>query len=174
MKEIFKKIPGYESYFVSNLGNVVSNKFNKNKILKQSKTIYGHLTVTFCYKGKTKTFCVHQVVAMAFLNHVPCGLNLVVDHINDIKTDNRIENLQIITHLENINKNKKKPKYKGVYWNSDKNMFISRIKINNKLIHLGLFNDELKAYQTYLIAESIKNKYENNNEKFRDLCKERI
>ena len=46
---------------------------------------------------------VHQLVAMAFLQHVPDGMNLVIDHINGDKQDNRVENLRIVTQKKNTN-----------------------------------------------------------------------
>jgi len=39
---------------------------------------------------------------MAFLNHTPCGHKLIVDHINENKLDNRVENLQLITNKQNV------------------------------------------------------------------------
>ena len=43
---------------------------------------------------------------MAFLNHKPNGNKLVVDHINNVKTDNRLSNLQIITQRKNTSKDR--------------------------------------------------------------------
>ena len=99
MKEIWKSIPGYEGlYEVSNLGNVKS--LIRNRILNPSKEC-GYLKTTLSNKTKKK-FAVHQLVAMAFLNHIPCGHKLVIDHKNENKLDNRSVNLQIVTNKQNI------------------------------------------------------------------------
>lgn len=98
--EEFRDIIGYEGlYQVSNLGRVKS--LRRNKFLSPSKE-HGYLKTSLCKDGKQRKFAIHQLIAMAFLGHVPCGHKLVVDHINDDKLDNRLENLQVITNKENI------------------------------------------------------------------------
>lgn len=110
--EIWKDIPGYEEYYqVSNLGRVKSFKLKKITILKQYKNTNNYLVVTLHNKKKhfnPKKISVHLLVAMAFLNHKPNKTNeIVVDHINNIRFDNRLENLQLITNRENNSKDKK-------------------------------------------------------------------
>tara|TARA_R110002153_G_scaffold268034_1_gene432522 strand:+ start:51 stop:563 length:513 start_codon:yes stop_codon:yes gene_type:complete len=164
--EIWKEIKGYEDYEVSNLGRVkslartiyrsngISQTF-KEKILKPNKGNNGYLKVGL-YKGcKVKTKAIHQLVAENFLNHIPCGYKLVVDHINNIKTDNRLENLQVVTNRENSTKDKRKgctSKYTGVYWNKSRGKWRSNIKINGKDIYLGYFMDETEAAEAYKTA----------------------
>ncbi len=130
-EEIYKSIPGYENiYEVSNYGNVKSIKFGKEKILKPNKTRTGYLQVGLLKDGRKK-IGVHQLVAMAFLNHTPCGMELVIDHINDIKSDNRIINLQVVTQRENI---WKKLKYHNLLNSKDmKDIYITQLK-NDKPI----------------------------------------
>lgn len=153
--EEFRDIPGYEGlYQVSNLGNVKSLNYNrtcKEKNLKTRIDGNGYYQVGFCKNGEVKTFKVHKLVAMTFLNHKPCGHKLVIDHLNDIKTDNRLENLQIVTQRENVFKTQGRysSQYKGVSWSKQKNKWVSNILINKKRIHLGLFNCELAASISY-------------------------
>ena len=150
--EIWKDIPGYEGlYQVSNLGRVKSLKYNKERILKCGINTHGYNIVVLCDNGKPKTKNVHQLVAMSFLNHNPCGFKLVIDHKNDIKTDNRLENLQIVTSRFNNHKTQGKysSKYKGVYWNVQKKKWRSQINIKNRLIWLGDFKCELAASYAY-------------------------
>ena len=122
VKEIWKAIPGYEyMYEVSNLGNVKSlsrenysgggMKISKERILKQHKNGRGYLKVVLSKNSFKKQISVHQLVVMAFMGHIPNGkMDLVVDHINDDKLDNRVENLQVVTQSENIYKSYKKNK----------------------------------------------------------------
>jgi hypothetical protein len=149
--EIWRKIEGFEYYEVSNLGMIKSLKFGKEKILKPGKNRGGYFTVNLSKDKIPKCKTIHQLVAIAFLNHKPCGLNLVVDHKNDDKTDNKVENLQIVTQRFNTRKTQGKysSKYKGVCLNKALNKWISTIRINGKNIHLGLFNTELEASETY-------------------------
>jgi len=88
---------------------------------------------------------------MAFLNHKPNGLNLVVDHVNNIKTDNRLGNLQVVSQRYNSTKNKKEgtSKYPGVYWHSKEKKWMAAIRINGKKVHLGTFSDEAMAGLAY-------------------------
>lgn len=151
-KEIFKDVPGYEGiYQVSNMGNVKSLKFGKEKMLKPTKDTTGRLQVDFHLNKVRKNFKVHQLVAIVFLGHVPCGYKLVVDHINDNHLDNRVENLQIVTQRENACKTQGRysSQYKGVNWRADCNKWAAKIKINNKSIHLGHFKNEYDAHLAY-------------------------
>jgi hypothetical protein len=169
MEEIFKDIPNYEGmYQVSNLGNVKSlprfrktgtvsgGYITKEKILK--KTIYsnGYVIATLNNYGKKEKKSVHQLVAMAFLNHKPNGFKLVVDHINNIKTDNRLENLQIITNRENSSKKQKgTSKYTGVSFSVKSKKWASAIFLNGKSIFLGQYLTEKEAsiaYQNKLLT----------------------
>jgi len=150
MKEIYKDIKGYEGYQVSNLGNVKSFKGIKERILKNNSCGDGYLAVALHESGKQKTFKIHKLVAVAFLNHTPNGHKIVIDHINSIKTDNRLENLQLITNRENLSKDKKgSSSYTGVCWREKANKWTSSIYINGKRKYLGSFNTERIAHIVY-------------------------
>ena len=104
--ENWKDIKGYEGHYqVSDLGRVKSIKFNKERILHIQKNGSGYLKCELCKNGKVKTRTVHSLVAEVFLNHESNIYN-VVDHINNIKTDNKLSNLQIISQRENSTKDK--------------------------------------------------------------------
>jgi hypothetical protein len=150
IEEIWKDIPGYEGiYQVSDLGNVKSLRFNKEKILKPGVNGSGYYTVVLC-KGKRKTKKVHKLVAMAFLNHNPDGYKLVVDHKDNDKLNNILSNLQLISQRENSSKDKKgTSKHTGVSWDKERNKWKSSISINGKLKNLGRFNCELAAHHAY-------------------------
>jgi len=151
-KEVWKDVLNYEGiYQISNLGRVKSLKFGKERILRVGVDGNGYLNANLSKNGKVKSRCVHQLVVIAFLNHTPCGLELVVNHINFNKTDNRVENLEVITNRENTNKKhlKSSSQYTGVSWYKPTGKWASHIWINGKLKNLGLFMDELEASNAY-------------------------
>ena len=151
MKERFKDIKGYDrDYQVSNLGRVKSLKFGKEKILKICIGSNGYLLVRLCKNGKTNTSYIHRLVAETFLQK-PRGWDIVVDHINNDRLDNRLDNIQWITHRENCSKDKNKGTSKiiGVSWNKRDSKWMACIWIDGKNKHLGLFTSELEASQAY-------------------------
>lgn len=163
MIEIWKDIPGYEGmYQVSNLGRIKSlsrdinrnnSKFTlKEKILIGGIDSKGYKNVGLNFNSFKKVINIHKLVAMAFLNHIPDGTHkIVVDHINDNKLDNRVENLQLITNRENCSKSRKNTSsnYTGVSWHKRYNKLASNICINDKKVYLGRFNTEEEANEVY-------------------------
>lgn len=85
-------------YEVSTESRVRSMRYGN--ILKQTPTKIGYLQVTFQVQYKRKTFYVHRLVANAFIPN-PNGYT-DVNHINEDKTDNRVENLQWVSHKQNM------------------------------------------------------------------------
>lgn len=97
-EEIWKKIEGYPSYSVSNIGRVRND--TRDKLLKLVRNRCGYIVARLNIEGVQKTHTIHRLVAMAY---IPNPLNKPeVNHINEDKTDNRVSNLEWVTRSENI------------------------------------------------------------------------
>ena len=106
--------------------------------------------------GKKKTIRTHLLIANAFFNHITNGCQkIVVDHIDNNKLNNNVDNLQLITNRENTSKNKinKTSKYTGVYWDKARNKWHVEIRFGKIKKHLGRFDCELEASNAYLKAK---------------------
>jgi hypothetical protein len=156
-EEVWKDIPGYEDlYQVSNLGNVMSLKYKGHdikKLLKIKTTRNGYKFIIINNNKIKKSFYVHQLVCMAFLNHKPNGINLVCDHINSDITDNRLINLRIVTHRKNcsIEKTIKRDFPVGVslYDYLKVKKYRASISIRGKQKILGNFKTPEEASEAY-------------------------
>ena len=98
-------IPGFEHYEVSNTGKVISHNWKNSKQTRElsPRNWNGYLGVYLTSDiGKARLIAVHRIVALTFLGEPPP--NTEVDHINSIRSDNRVENLQYLTHKENCQK----------------------------------------------------------------------
>lgn len=153
--EEFKSLSGYEGiYEVSNIGRVKSLKRKgrlQDKILHPSLS-RGYKIVALTNRNKKlKFFGVHQLVAMAFLNHIPSGHDLVCDHINLNRSDNRVENIRIVSNRQNTSHKKKSSssEYTGVSWYKQTGKWMCHIMMNKKVKHLGYFTNEIDAHNKY-------------------------
>lgn len=107
MTEIFKPVIGYDGiYEISNFGKVKSlarkgkGSRNTDIILSPGMGGSGYYFVYLCKNGTNKMFMIHRLVAINFLDNPENKRE--VNHINGIKTDNRLENLEWVTPSENI------------------------------------------------------------------------
>lgn len=122
MQEVWKDIKGYEGlYQVSNFGRIKSlerkridrNQILPEKILSIRKKENGYLTVSLNKNTKDKKHLVHRLVAQAFIPNIdnkPC-----INHKDENKTNNNVDNLEWCTHKYNSNYNNLfKKRYKKV------------------------------------------------------------
>ena len=152
--EVWKGIPSFKNYEVSNLGNVRSLNYRKTRKIKLLAKLInnkGRYSVNLYKKSKMyANQYISVLVAKAFLNHQPNGGKIVVDHINNIKSNDNLYNLQVITQRENSTKDRKGlSKYAGVSWHKPSNKWQSAIFINGKYKYLGTYKSEPKASQAY-------------------------
>jgi len=104
MSEIWKRVPGYDRYKVSNKGRVIGasgrllNPFDRQKHTNRNGYLTVHLS-TPNGKSKYKNMTVHYLVLLAFIGERPKGF--VINHINGIRGDNRLENLEYCTQSHN-------------------------------------------------------------------------
>jgi hypothetical protein len=85
-------------WFITDCGEVISKKTGKARKLFVNRD--GYVTVTYSYRGKTRNFYVHRLVAEYFIEPIPKGM--AVNHKDGDKTNNHVDNLEIVTYSENI------------------------------------------------------------------------
>ena len=103
-----------ENYEIScEYPHCIRNKKSK-RILKPCLDSKGYFQICLCHEGKKVAYKVHRLIVNNLVERIPD--NLCIDHINNIRSDNRIENLRIVSCYENnVNKNNKGVKF--VYFN---------------------------------------------------------
>jgi len=109
----------------------------------------------FAIRIDNKSHQLHRIIAFCFgkleqiewINHTNN-----VDHINGIRTDNRVENLRQVTNHQN---QWNRTKAKGYTWHKPTKKWKAQIQLNGKPIHLGCYNTEEEARNAYLRAKKI-------------------
>ena len=155
-EEIWKTIPDFDNYLISNLGRVKSFQKEKNgKIMINCINTDGYYAVLLINKEKKLSKNIHRLLAELFIlnpNNLPC-----VDHVNNDRLNNDLNNLCWCTHGQNqFNTNKKSTKtssqYKGVYWNKRSQKWHAQVSFERKKYHLGYFTSEIEAALAYNTA----------------------
>ena len=141
-----KQIEGYEDYMIDEDGNVYSNKSGQVKKLKLKKT-RGYLYASLFKNKKQKTCYIHRLLYQTFVGNIPEGIE--VDHIDRDKTNNKLNNLRLVTRQQN-NFN---TTAKGYTWNKVAKKWEAQIMLDRKKIFLGFFNTESEARAAYLAAK---------------------
>jgi len=171
----WRKIPNYKYYLISEYGDIKSldrnisdsigrNYLKKGSDLKHSKNKKGYLKIALHENGTYKNYKIHQLAAMAFLNHTPCGMKKIVDHIDENILNNHYTNLRITTNRSNLSRNKKGTSLLvGV--SKTKKRYAAQIQING-------INLYLKSYPTEILASNMYQKALNNKHLFNGNVKE--
>ena len=148
----FKEIPGFNGkYFISKNGDILSLVTGRPKIRKPVKSRNGYYFVRLVVEyGKQKTFQVHRLVVKTYiLESDKWPKDKVTDHINGNKTDNRLENLELVTNQENIRRafalggyiNKYTP-VKARNWETKETILFESCNACER--HIGLHKDLIK------------------------------
>ena len=187
MIEEWRPVVGYEGlYEVSNTGQVrsldryiknghSSYRLHKGKVISLLKGEYGYIQVNLYYNGKNYKKYVHRLVAQAF---IPNPDNLPqINHKDEDKTNNRVDNLEWCTAKYNINYGTRKDKVretaiKNGYWTGLRSG-LSKKEYNH--IYYQENTDKLKEYnQKYYqenrdsICEQKRSYYQDNKDKIKD------
>ncbi|KAA6303118.1 MAG: hypothetical protein EZS26_000721 [Candidatus Ordinivivax streblomastigis] len=161
MNEAWKDVQGYEGiYQVSNFGRIkalsrtVQAKAGclrqiPETILKDEINYNGYRSIHLVKEGKRMRHRVHLLVWDAFGNGQRAGKKIVIDHINNDKTNCHISNLQLLPSRDNSIKGKKKDGHlTGAYYNNYS--WFSKIRIGKRIKHLGSFSSEIEAHKAYM------------------------
>lgn len=108
----------------------------------KSKTTNGYINLSIWYNKKRYSFTGHQF-AWYFIHKETV---ICIDHINGIKSDNRIINLRSVTHSQNAMNMKPQ---KGITFCKRTNRWVANITVNYKKIYLGSFINEQEALNCY-------------------------
>lgn len=98
-------------------------------------------------------YSAHRLAWMYVHGELP---ELDIDHINGNPSDNRLENLRLVTHQQNMCNRKKRNDnssgYPGVCFHKTNNKWHASIRVKGKRIHLGYFKTAKEAYDKYVEA----------------------
>jgi len=158
--EIWKYVNGYdEAYKISNLGNVVSNKYIIPRLLTKDKST-GYYRVCLSKNKIPNHVLIHRLIAEHFIEN---PLNKPqVNHIDENKLNNNILNLEWVTARENIEYSLTKrsvSKIKGVNWIERMKTYQCSIYLNGKKHYLGSSPIKEKAIElvnNFLIINNLK------------------
>jgi len=160
-QEKWLPVVGFEdSYEVSDLGRVRSvtrERPNKHKstaliagfYLIPMKNKSGHLSVKLYKNNSPKQKFIHTLVVESFVGVGLVKKGFVIDHVNNIPSDNRLENLQIITMSLNGRKDRSKgtSNYRWVYFDKTYNRWWFSINVQGKKVRSTRFKTEMEAHE---------------------------
>jgi hypothetical protein len=100
-----------------------------------------------------KTYTAHKLIWLLMTGkNIPIGLE--IDHVNNVKDDNRWANLRLATRQQNIaNVGSRRDGLKGAYRNHYR--WAAKIGVNGRFIHLGNFLTEAEAHEAHMRAAKL-------------------
>lgn len=149
MEEIFKPIPNFDGYEISNYGRVISYKSKKPREMTINKYSNGYCFVSLSKNGIVKSYLVHRLVMMTF-KPIENMEQLEVNHLDCNRENNHLDNLEWVTSKENKeyrDKLKHTPKAKTIE--------VTMLKTGEKLY----FNSMTECAEYYGITRKAINKY---------------
>jgi hypothetical protein len=158
--EIWKTIKEFEDYQVSTLGNIRSLKFGKERILKKNINSSGYFCCNISI-NVSKSFYLHRLIAESFIYNPENKKE--INHINGIKTDNRIENLEWCTRSENmkhayvtgLKKDKRRKLNKNQVLDILNNCVVSNKKNKSTVLYFSIKYNVSKSTITKIIRQEI-------------------
>lgn len=142
--EIWRDIPEFNGFYqASNLGRIKSlERFRKGengclisvkeRILKPQITCDGYYRVCLYKQSVQKHYKVHRLVWSAFNGQIPQGYE--INHIDENPSNNRLENLNLMTHKENINYGTRNERSAKKHINGKKSKSVLQFDLNNNLV----------------------------------------
>ena len=148
----FSPIPN-SNYSINEYGEVINNRY---KMILTPFLISDYPAVNISVNGKRKTMYVHHCMSIVYLNHIPKRGLITVNHIDQNKQNNRLDNLEVISHRLNsaltyIHKNRALATgvTKGIAGIKKYKAQISYLGINR---YLGSYLTEQEASEVYIAA----------------------
>ena len=157
MEEIWKDIPSYEGFYqastlgrIKRLSGIVKHsrggtQKKQEQILTPIIVTKGYASVRLSMYGINRMLSIHRLIAITFYGHSECD----VDHINHIRTDNRLSNLRYATRRENLCNRKINPSSGFIGVVKCGNQFRARITVNNILLSIGRYPTAQEASDAY-------------------------
>ena len=145
----FSPIPN-SNYSINEYGEVINNRY---KIILNPFFISNYPAINLSINGKRKTMYVHHCMSIVYLNHIPKRGLITINHIDQNKQNNRLDNLEIISHrlnstLTHTTRNRLLPT--GVTLNPiGKRRYKAQLSYLGKNRYLGMFYTAEEASATY-------------------------
>ena len=171
MKELFRDVAGYEGlYQVSNFGVIRSlgmwanskngsKRFVKGRVLKPSKDTDGYLHVALYKDCNVKWCTVHRLVAQAF---IPNPENLPqINHIDENKQNNCVENLEWCSYAYNINHGTRNERVAETMTNGKLSKKVLQLTLDGKIVREWLSTAEChrNGFDSGVVSKCCNNKY---------------
>lgn len=141
-------IPGYEGTYMINTNGSIISCINP-VILKLSPVLNdnGYFVIGLGKGKDRKIFYIHRLLYITFIGNIPEKME--IDHIDRNRSNNKLDNLRLVTR----NQNGENRSSKGYYFRSKTNSWEARIVVNGLGIYLGNFKNESDARNAYVIAK---------------------